>query len=432
MKRLINRIQNIAKINATVNRNLMPFIVISSIIIILVGLGISAGIFYRDRELMNSAILDRARALFTNIIITRQWNTDYGGVYVKKRPGEKPYPYLKNSEIYTRDGKVYTQKNHALMVREISRYAEEDGTFEFHLTSLNPINPINKPDKFEEKALVSFDKGETEYSRMVNINNKYIFRYMAPVYMENNCMPCHKQQDYKIGDVRGGISITFDNTEITEEFTENKYILITLFILTVIILLGVLAVLSFILMRKLSGAYEKISSMAITDELTQLYNRRHFFPKLEEEFETAKRYSHPLSCILIDIDNFKSINDTYGHQAGDIVLRTISDTIKSNCRKTDTVARFGGEEIIILLSETDCDNALKLAEKLRMSIKEINFDFNNQKVNITISLGVAGFTIEEISEVQDIKSIIKFADEAMYTAKNKGKDRVEIYRDMVK
>lgn len=198
-------------------------------------------------------------------------------------------------------------------------------------------------------------------------------------------------------------------------------------LITIIILFTVLGFLALIVLRKLSRAYVKIDNMGITDELTRLYDRRYFFSRLKEIHNQAKRYNHPMSCILIDIDNFKRINDTYGHQTGDAVLGKISDMIKNNCRKTDIIARFGGEEIIILLPETISDDAFVLAEKLRNTIDKNKIKHEKRQLRLTISLGVAGFPENEIGKIEDTNILIQRADDALYAAKNKGKNRVEFY-----
>lgn len=173
---------------------------------------------------------------------------------------------------------------------------------------------------------------------------------------------------------------------------------------------------------ELEGLLKKVEVLAITDQLTGLYNRRHFETVMEKEFAKVKRYKIPLSCLLIDIDNFKRINDMYGHHTGDIVLRETAKTIANNSRTTDTVARWGGEEFIALLSQTEKSDALHLASRILTSISETKFP-GLPRENITVSIGVA--TVPHPS-INSEEKLIQAADSALYEAKKKGRNRVEI------
>jgi diguanylate cyclase (GGDEF)-like protein len=168
----------------------------------------------------------------------------------------------------------------------------------------------------------------------------------------------------------------------------------------------------------------ELSRKAVTDGLTGLYNHDFFHNTLQQELLLAKRKGRELSVVMIDIDHFKQFNDKWGHQAGDRVLKEVSATIKSNCRGSDVVARYGGEEIALLLHETDPASAMVLAEHLRQKIDDLTVTESGQvvKLHVTISVGVAGFPIH----ARDKKSLIKRADEALYLSKGKGRNRVTL------
>jgi hypothetical protein len=181
------------------------------------------------------------------------------------------------------------------MTREISEYAKKSGDFTYHITSLKPLNPGNIPDVFEKDALSSFEKGEHEKSRLMEEYDRSVYRYMAPLHVEKVCMPCHAKQGYKIGDVRGGISVTFDVTKMERDMSVNQYVFIGLAVLGSSVLLGVILFLTLRAAGKLSDAYSTIEKMSITDELTDLYNRRYFHARLDEEIQRCHRYDHPMS-----------------------------------------------------------------------------------------------------------------------------------------
>lgn len=163
----------------------------------------------------------------------------------------------------------------------------------------------------------------------------------------------------------------------------------------------------------------------ITDHLIGIYNRRHLDRKITEEILRSRRYGMPLSMILLDIDYFKAVNDHYGHLVGDQVLKRLGDLLFKRVRDTDIIARYGGEEIAILLPQTTISYALTLAERLRQvvetSIMVSAGEYNNSEaITITVSMGVAGFD----PQVSDSQVFIQRVDEALYQAKEDGRNRV--------
>ena len=163
----------------------------------------------------------------------------------------------------------------------------------------------------------------------------------------------------------------------------------------------------------------RFEKMAITDKLTGLYNRYKFYQVANQEFNRAKRHNRPLSLILFDIDWFKKINDTYGHDVGDLVLRRIAKLLRTNLRKYDLVFRWGGEEFIILAPETDAKGAMRIAEKIRTLIASHAFEGAG---NVTVSLGVAELTPQD----KEVDAIIKRADNALYISKKEGRNRATL------
>jgi diguanylate cyclase (GGDEF)-like protein len=159
------------------------------------------------------------------------------------------------------------------------------------------------------------------------------------------------------------------------------------------------------------------------DSLTGLFNRRAFEKKIDEEFERSKRYHNPLSVLLLDIDNFKMINDTYGHHGGDAALVKISETFRERTRQSDFPSRYGGEEFVLILPETDQDNALQVASKIHDSIRTCAFGTTARPFALTVSIGVSSTSTRFYS---DWHELVDDADRALYMAKNSGKDRVEI------
>jgi diguanylate cyclase (GGDEF)-like protein len=160
-----------------------------------------------------------------------------------------------------------------------------------------------------------------------------------------------------------------------------------------------------------------------TDALTGLFNRRAFERKIAEEYERAKRYKHAVSLLLLDIDNFKNINDTYGHHGGDMALVKISAILREKTRRSDFPARYGGEEFVLILPETDQESGLQVANKIHEEIRSQIFGTSTMPFALTVSIGLSSTSTKPYS---DWRQMIEDADEAMYLAKNSGKNRVQV------
>jgi diguanylate cyclase (GGDEF)-like protein len=167
---------------------------------------------------------------------------------------------------------------------------------------------------------------------------------------------------------------------------------------------------------------QELEHLASTDALTGLANRRTLMLRAEQELARAKRYGSELSLLMADIDFFKKVNDTYGHQAGDLVLKKLAGVFLLALRDIDFAARFGGEEFVLLLPETNAENALKTAERLRASVNDIQISLpQGELVQCTISIGVASYSS---SGNDSVEKLISGADKALYAAKETGRNKV--------
>ena len=159
-----------------------------------------------------------------------------------------------------------------------------------------------------------------------------------------------------------------------------------------------------------------------TDSLTGLYNREYFLELAEHELQRAKRFDHTLAIAMLDIDMLKKVNDTYGHLAGDQMLKEIAVRCKSNVRDIDLLGRYGGDEFVFLLVESDLESAKKIAERIRQSISGSPVETENGQLDITVSIGLATYN----NSNQDLTNLLNKADQALYEAKNGGRNHVEI------
>jgi diguanylate cyclase (GGDEF)-like protein len=167
-----------------------------------------------------------------------------------------------------------------------------------------------------------------------------------------------------------------------------------------------------------------LEQWAITDSLTGMYNRRQFLDLAEREFQRSRRYKHPLSAMMLDVDYFKQVNDVHGHAVGDQVLVTVAARCRSELRGIDLLGRYGGDEFAVLLMETELDNAREVAERLRRRVTETPVGTDQGMLTITISIGCAALADDR----PDIASLLNYADAALYSAKKAGRNRVEVLR----
>jgi diguanylate cyclase (GGDEF)-like protein len=169
-------------------------------------------------------------------------------------------------------------------------------------------------------------------------------------------------------------------------------------------------------LKNMAGEFEQLS---VTDALTGLLNRRYLEKRLNEEIQRSKRHRFPMSMMMLDVDDFKSYNDTFGHLAGDEALKIVAGVLKDILRGDDVAARYGGEEFAILLPQTTAAEAAAIAERLRQRIEHTEFP----KRKITISIGIAACS----KDVETPEDIVGAADHALYEAKNHGRNNVQVY-----
>ena len=235
-------------------------------VLMLVIISVMALLAVKQANLIERQVHEDAGTLFDEIIIVRRWNSEHGGVYVKKRPGEVSNPYLKNPDITDVNGNVYTLKNPATMTRELSELSGKTDRFRLHITSLTLRNPNNKPDEWERRALLSFEKGNKETAEVTEKDGRHFYRLMRPLYVEEACLACHRDQGYKVGDVRGGISVMLPYDEFFSAIRTNFVSMAALALLLVVILVGVLYFFVWRLMDRLGRQKKELEELNETKD----------------------------------------------------------------------------------------------------------------------------------------------------------------------
>jgi len=179
-------------------------------------------------------------------------------------------------------------------------------------------------------------------------------------------------------------------------------------------------------MKEIQTLQEKLQEQAIRDPLTSLYNRRFLEENLDRELAHARRDEKNMCIAMIDVDNFKSFNDRYGHKAGDMILKSLGDILLANTRKSDVSCRFGGEEFVVVMPNATTEGARKRAHHWRKAFQLLQNSFNGQELQATISVGLASFP----EHGDDWETVLNAADKALYESKRRGKNRVTVYQEV--
>lgn len=375
----------------------------------------------------------QAEMFFQHILTMWKWDSQLGGVYVPISPDMAPNPYLTvpNRDVLTSDGQQLTLVNPSHMTRELAEIEFRQTGMNVHVTSLKPMRPENKPDKWEAAALAAFMHGETSKQAMTDINGQPMYRFMAPVRVEESCLKCHNSPETQVGQINGGISISIPVTSLDSFISSRlKNLQVTHGVIGIVGLVALLF--SYLAQSRLSRRLVKTKNhlqLAYLDSLTLLPNRRYYDAFVKREWKRASRHGYPLSMIMIDIDYFKAYNDSLGHLEGDHCLRQVARTLRKYFRRpSDLIARYGGEEFCVVAACDDVQIA-QLADILRMAVETMQLPHPKSVISkyVTVSLGVATLVPDESCEYDQL---LHNADQALYMAKQRGRNRVEKYESI--
>lgn len=533
-----------------------------------------------NRSALNHHVWELAasqgRFVYKMVGAVRLWNASHGGVYVAVDAATRPNPYLKvpDRDVTTTSGKALTLINPAYMTRQVADYVLEQSDMLLHLTSLKPLNPGNAADAWEAETLRRFEQGEKERLAFVDREDGSIARYMAPLHVLTACMKCHEQQGYKVGDIRGGVSVTFSAAPLLEAVREQKRNLLSVHLAVWLLLSGLtLLALSGLRRQVLSlqrakeqqdavvelrtrelrdeakereqaearlrllinssgeGVYgvdfdgnctfcnpvalrllgfrdvsevlgknmhelihrerpgdcrvpglcrlsayqdgqavhaeddvfcraggvclpveyrshpiysdgrvvgavvtfsditerkrtqEQIWRQANYDGLTGIPNRNLFHDRLDQAVSQAARGRGRVALLFMDLDGFKEVNDTLGHDAGDVLLKEAAQRLMACVRDSDTVARIGGDEFTVILPHVNgAAEAEAVAAKVLDRLRE-PFRLHGRDVFVSASIGIAVYP----GDADSSATLIKHADAAMYRAKDSGKNTARSY-----
>jgi diguanylate cyclase (GGDEF) domain len=355
------------------------------------------------------------------------WVNFHGSVYVPVTRETQPNPYLKIPErdVANRAGKPITLMNPAYVMHY--EKSDKKGDVKGHITSLKPLRPENKPDLWEEQSLRDFAAGQKEATVIETIQDTEYARFMKPFIVEKDCLKCHAQQGYKEGDIRGGISVSVPTASLKS--LEKDRIRIIAGLHAIFWGLGLAGIILFG-SRTLKSEHqrmqmdEEVNCLAYHDTLTGLPKKMLFMDRLTVAMNQADRRREKVAVLMLDLDKFKEINDTFGQHTGDLLLQAVAERLVKTLRKVDTVARFGGDEFNIVLTELkDSHDGAMIARKIIDSFL-LPFSLERLELLITISIGIVLFP----DHGKDINTILKNADHAMHSAKAQGQNQYYLYK----
>lgn len=324
-------------------------------------------------EMINHNLENIGRAVAQQVLVVREWAASYRGGWVNK----------------------------------------ESGSYSFKLASDKPVNPLNIPDEYEKAALAAFAEGKTEKFSQWSEDGK-TYRYIIPIYVEESCLECHAEQGYTAKDLRGVLSVVIP----AEEAIRERNLAIFLYSMgSVLIFVLTSALATYWIKHEFVMPLNLAHTKANTDFLTGLFNHGYFQETLRNFFQDTEG---ELSLLLVDIDNFKSVNDTHGHAVGDTVLKELAKVLRSAVRESDFPARYGGEEFAVILPNASGRKAREIAERILYKVRNHHIVTPKVTLNVTVSIGVATKTAEMAAP----RELIERADQALYHAKRTGKNRV--------
>jgi diguanylate cyclase (GGDEF)-like protein len=370
-----------------------------------------------------------ARANFDKDQAFRAWGTSHGGVYVPVTEKTPPSPYMAHipeRDISTPSGKRLTLMNPAYMLRQMMQQYGDLYGVKGRITSLTPLNPDNVPDAWEQAALESFIDESDEVTEIAEIDGQPYLRLMKPMMTRPGCLLCHAHQGYEVGNIRGGVGVAVPMKPYLDVVSGRK-------INTAILLGGVwvfgLTGIGLFGYRGLHRVEERRSyeeliwAQANYDKLTGLANRNLFMDRMEQALAHAQREGTKLVLLFIDLDRFKNVNDTRGHNFGDALLAEAGQRIKLRMREADTVARLGGDEFTVVLTDLNkVESAALVAAKLINAFND-PFDIDGHLVHVSASVGLTVYP----DDGADLVTLMKNADSAMYQAKEEGRGRFSYF-----
>ena len=386
----------------------------------------------------------RGEMIYRLAELVLQWNIQHGLVYVPLTATNPANPFLTSPdrEVTTSSGLILTQMTSPQMLRQLSKLFGDESV-SLTMVGTNPINPENRANQWQQAAIEAYPPGQQPYKNIIDGE----FRYLVPLIAKSQCLGCHASQQLQLGDLAGGLSVSFPQESIAastatlqrQNMISHLVAYLLLCLISSLLILKIQRLIKNLNQEKAQRdqiidnktanlraeikqhkiARSELQRLATHDPLTGITNRRHFTSVLNKEILRYQRYQTNFSLLILDLDHFKQINDTFGHDCGDFVLKEFAAQVQQWLRKSDIFSRYGGEEFAIIAPNTELDSAKRFADKLVRDINKIEIEYQSHKISISVSIGVANPSlIDKLTS----KSLIAITDKALYLAKSSGRN----------
>lgn len=381
----------------------------------------------RSERAVKDGILTQARAHAQEFNAVRTYVQGFAGIYVPASDKIRVNPHLRGipgvtPELSTPGGKPYVLQNAPRVARDISGILERDSgqSVLMGLTALDPLNPDNAPDAFARKAIARLNSGEKEAFTYEHSGGTSTFRYALGIPLSKKCGRCHPGWVGRTSGNAGATIVRLDVTRPLAWMATSRMWTGAVILAVMLVSIAVIYALITRVLRPMYVAQRQIYDMAREDSLTGLNVRRIGVEALTEEVARSRRDEQSVACCMLDLDDFKTVNDQLGHAMGDQVLACVGKAIRGALRTYDTAARVGGEEFLLLLPGACVLEAGEVIERVRTRIAESTSAIEGLERTITCSAGIAVFDPPSTESANDL--FIR-ADHALLTAKRAGKNR---------
>lgn len=409
-------------------RNIIIALAVCFVLASIAGL---AAFQYNAEALLKDQIVAQARAHAREFEAVRLYVSSFGGIYVPASAEETANAHLGNvpghpSVVTGSDGTALVLRNSPLVASSISDFLQtldDDHAVKLRMASERPLNESNLADEFERDSLARFRADTTlkEHWAYTRSGDTISFRYAAPIIAKQPCASCHPELKSQLGTPFAVNSVNMNVTSAIERVQLNRWwVLAAILTIALAAFLGIREIVMRIL-ANLRDSQLRLFELSRTDALTGLANSRLGLARLAEEIAREQRDGQGLAVAVIDLDQFKQINDTMGHGRGDEALKVVARTLRDHSRLYDTVARTGGEEFLVIFAGADRDDAAEATERIRCAITDALRASIPEIAGLGASAGVAVFAAADTQQ-----SLLNRADSAMYEAKRRGKNRTFI------
>lgn len=388
-------------------------------------LGLLSWSIWRDGLQLEQLVEREALVRLESANNIRRWIVGFGGVYAPVSEHHQPNPYIPESANRDIESTTGIQLTIANSISALSHIMGKENRVEggyIRFTGPDPLKQSNLPDAWETGALRRLAAGEKLLGDFTELEDKPYYRLMQPLYLKPKCYKCHEYRSFELGDIVGGLGVNVD-LEVYSGLRHGMYRahLINYLVIWVI---GAVAI-GFVgrrwrgFMAERDDYSRQLRELATHDSLTGFLNRHQLDVFFNKELARAKRNHGALSILMVDMDNFKTINDRYGHQAGDKVIKSIARQLQECTRASDYVVRYGGDEFLFLLPESDHARCLEKAEALRKRVASAPIRLDDQtEVRMSLSIGAASYPNHGSTR----QELIEQADLAVYKAKQEGRN----------